>query len=248
MILMYHNIKDKSGFNTVSTNFFYQQMEYISSRGKYSLLSMDEYINNLQNQSIPNPLTVTLDDGYRSLLDKVLPVIKELEIPISIFLSTDFIGSHNVWDVQNGHMQIEISTWDELESLSKEELVTIGSHGVSHLSHGKLNANDEKSEMLKSKEDLETRLKIPVEYYSFPYGQLRDIGKMSKEHLQSAGYKAALSTIWSRSNTLSDLYCLHRLEISENDDMNSFIRKLESAFDMNWCRQQLKNIYYYIKI
>lgn len=247
MILMYHNIEDDFSFNTVSTNSFRQQMEYILNCNKYSVLSIDEYIKNIESPSHTNPVTVTLDDGYSSLIDNVLPIIKELKIPISVYIPTAFIGSHNVWDTQNGHLRINISTWDELFYLAKEELVTFGSHSVNHLSHGVLDLKTEIYEMKESKENLEKMLGVQIKYFSFPYGQAKDIGRMSIKNLEFTGYKAALSTFWARSNTVKDKYSLHRLEIVGCDDLNSFINKLESAIDVRWYKQQLKNAYYRIK-
>jgi biofilm PGA synthesis lipoprotein PgaB len=246
MILMYHNIGDDFCFNTVMTKSFHLQMEYILNNNNYSILSMDEYINNLEKPSIDNPITVTLDDGYRSLKDKVLPIIKAFQIPISVYIPTGFIGSHNVWDTKNGNQKIDISTWDELIYLSKEELVTFGSHGVNHMSHGILDSKIEIYELEKSKEELEKKLDVPIKYFSFPYGQAKDFSRKSIKNLELTGYKAALSTIWARSNTMKNIYSLHRLEILGYDDLNSFIRKLESTIDIGWWKQQMKNIYYQI--
>ena len=76
MILMYHNIGDVNMFNTVSMKQFITQMEYIIGSGRYDLLSLEEYINNLSKLNAINPITITFDDGYERFLSDVLPLAK----------------------------------------------------------------------------------------------------------------------------------------------------------------------------
>ena len=158
-------------------------------------------MDNLLNPSIKNPLTVTFDDGYISLITQVLPIINKYEIPISVFIPVEYVGSHNVWDTRDGHSRIDILNWEGLCKLSKETLVNVGSHGVNHLSHGHLDEETDYYEIVRSKEVLEKNLGNEVKYYSFPYGQLGDIGIHSINNLKKIGYKAALSTLWSRRNS-----------------------------------------------
>ena len=223
-------------------------MDYIRNSSNYQILNLDQYVANIVTPSINNALTITFDDGYTSLSTLVLPIIKNYEIPISIFIPTGHIGMHNAWDSKNGHPKINILNWEELCEISKEKLVTIGSHGFNHLSHGLLNEEKDYDEITKSKKELENKLVNEVKYYSFPYGQLKDIGKHSINNLKKAGYKAALSTIWSRRNSEKDMYHLNRLEIQETDDINKFTNKLESKIDIKYFKQKLKNLICCIKM
>ena len=148
----------------------------------------------------------------------------------------------------DGHSRIDILDWEGLCELSKEKLVNIGSHGVNHFSHGQLDKEADYYEIVKSKEVLEEKLGIEVKYYSYPYGQLKDIGTYSIDNLKKVGYKAALSTIWSRRNSKKYIYHLNRLEILGTDELNKFISKLESKIDVKSFKQKLKNILFYTGI
>ena len=163
---MYHNIREKSSFNSVSVIEFEKQMDYIKNCGIYNILSLDEYVDNLLNPSYNNPVTVTFDDGYVSLITLTLPIIKKYEIPITVFIPVEYVGSHNVWDTKSGHSRIDILDWASLYGLSQERLVNIGSHGVNHLSHGDLEEESDFYEIVKSKEVLEDKLGVEVKYYS----------------------------------------------------------------------------------
>lgn len=248
MILMYHDVSEESSFNAVLVSEFQKQMEYISNCGNYAILSLDEYVDNLKNPGYKNPITVTFDDGYVSLKTLILPIIKKYRIPIAIFVPVDHVGSHNAWDAEKGDPKIDILDWESVKELSREKLVTIGSHGLKHISHGDLDEASDLHEMKESKQVLEEQLGTEVKYYTFPFGQIINIGPHSIENVKRAGYKAALSTLWSRKNSEKDLYRLHRLEISGKDTMDSFTSKLESRIDTGFYKQKLKNVLFALRI
>ena len=239
---MYHNISEKSSFNSVLVSEFQKQLNYIKNCGKYNILSLDEYVDNLLYPSFNNPITVTFDDGYVSFITLALPIIKKYEISITVFIPVEYVGSHNVWDTMYGHSRNDILDWEGFCQLIKEKLVNIGSHGVNHVSHGHLDKEADYYEIAKSKEVLEEKLGIEVKYYSYPYGQIKDIGMYSIENLKVAGYKAALSTNWSRRNYKDNIYRLNRIEMLGTDDFSKFTSKLESKIDVKFFKQKLKNI------
>jgi peptidoglycan/xylan/chitin deacetylase (PgdA/CDA1 family) len=248
MILMYHDISEGRSPGAVPVNEFRKQMEYLKNCGKYDILSLDQYVDNLTNAVHENPIAITFDDGYVSLKTLVLPVIKEYRIPIAIFIPVKHVGLFNAWDIENGHPRIDILDWELLAELSREELVTIGSHGLNHVSHGDLDEEADFHEISKSKEMLEDQLGIEATYYAFPYGQIINIGKYSIDHIKKAGYKAALSTFWSRKNSVKNLYSLNRLYIDGTETMDRFINKLESKIDTGFYIQKLKNVLFVLGI
>jgi len=248
MILMYHNIDEKIGANTVSIDNFIEQVRYIKNSDKFEVLNLDDYINNLIDPKVHNPISFSFDDAYVSLTKYVLPIIQEFNIPISVFIPTAWTGKHNAWDLDKGYPEIKILNWNELKELSKEKLITIGSHGVNHISHGNLSEEDELNELISSKKQIFENLGIKVKYYSFPFGQKKDISKFSKKNLIKSGYAAALSTNWSRKNTNKDIFVLNRIEILGADDISTFINKLESKPDFKSYKQKLKNILFKIKL
>jgi len=248
MILMYHNIDEKRGANTVSVENFIEQVKYVKNSGKFKILNLDDYIVNLSDCKIQNPISFSFDDAYVSLTKYVLSVIKEYDVPISVFIPTFWTGKQNAWDLDKGYPEIKILNWNELKELSTEKLITIGSHGVNHLSHGNLSEAEDLNEFISSKEQIYENIGIKVKYYSFPFGQQKDISKYSKNNLLKSGYSAALSTNWSRKNTNRYIFALNRIEILGTDDISTFINKLESTPDFKSYKQKLKNILFKTKL
>jgi peptidoglycan/xylan/chitin deacetylase (PgdA/CDA1 family) len=83
-ILMYHRFpEDMCGL--------VQQCEHI--RRYYTPISMDEIAETFQTGRPlpPNALAITIDDGYHDFLTYAHPVFQKFDIPVVVFLVTDFI-------------------------------------------------------------------------------------------------------------------------------------------------------------
>ena len=89
-------------------------------------------------------LSITFDDGYLDNWVHVLPVLEELEMPATIFVSTDFIDRREDCRVQRGVAGIRdrehdassccagFLSWGELRRIEAGGLVDIQSHAATH--------------------------------------------------------------------------------------------------------------------
>jgi len=72
---------------------------------------------------------------------------------------------------QNAQLTKSISmTWNQIEELSKDPLVTIGSHTVNHYPLKSLDADESKFELSESKKNIETKIKKEVKHFCYPIG------------------------------------------------------------------------------
>jgi len=243
---MYHNTDDKSDFNTLSLEDFESHLSYLRSSNQFTIVNLDEYINNLKSPVYNKTITLTFDDAYSNIKGKVLPLLKKYQIPIIIFVPVHFVGKHNVWDAKKGIKKIGILTWPEIRELNQEKLITFGSHGYSHISLGDADIDCIRFELQESKSILEKELKNDVDYFSYPFGQLKDIGHNSHKLLFESGYKAGLTTNWFRKNSLTNIHKLNRIEIQNFDDLSRFKKILNRKIDYKFFKQQLKNTFYHI--
>ena len=46
----------------------------------------------------PRAIAITFDDGYRSVHDLALPVLKEFGLPATVFVTSGYIGERNMWN------------------------------------------------------------------------------------------------------------------------------------------------------
>ncbi len=239
MILMYHNVDDKPGFNTVATYNFEEQLQFVKQH--WQLTDLETYI---QNRNTDTRLaTVTFDDAYSCINHQVLPIIREMDIPITVFVPVFHVGLDNEWD--EGHpqyMKINVLSWEEIEYLSKDPLITFGSHGLTHISCGDLTKEKTISYLKESKEELEKHLQKSIDYFAYPYGQLKDIGFATPELLEELGFKAAVTTLWKRNNRNISPYQLRRIEVKSTDNITDFQQYLTGKVDFRLLKQELKSL------
>lgn len=102
LILYYHRINiSKIDYNLlcVSPIKFRQQMLYL--KHQYQVVRFEDDWESLDSDAV----VITFDDGYRDNLEYALPILEELEIPATIFISTGTINQNKeFW-------------WDELEQI-----------------------------------------------------------------------------------------------------------------------------------
>ena len=237
MILMYHNVDEKAGFNTVSAEDFARQLLFVQQHWQFT--DMDTYLRGCRTN--PRLATVTFDDAYSCIITQVLPIIQELDIPIMVFVPVSYVGKYNEWDKNlSGYERINILSWNEIERLSQDSHITFGSHGMSHISLKNLSKSQIESELRESKKILEQHLQKQIHYYAFPYGQRKDFGCASPELLHEVGYKAAMTTLWRRHNLNENSYLLRRIEVRPTDTLDDFQRYLTQKIDFRYIKQEIK--------
>jgi peptidoglycan/xylan/chitin deacetylase (PgdA/CDA1 family) len=97
-ILCYHGFSegDEHQFNPflfMRSSVFSDRMEILHSR-RYPVVSLAEGVSRLQRGEIRNAETViTLDDGWRSNLTLGLPVLKRLNFPACVYVTTEHFGT-----------------------------------------------------------------------------------------------------------------------------------------------------------
>ena len=237
MILMYHNVDEKPGFNTVSAENFGRQLRYVQQHWQFT--DMDTYVRECHTN--PHLATVTFDDAYHCLYTFVKAICDELNVPVTVFVPVSHVGSHNRWDKDvPGYQKIDTLSWEAIEQLAQNPLFTFGSHGMTHVSMRDLSEEKTVKDLRESKQLLEEHLQKPVDYFAYPYGQKRDFGLATPELLQKTGYKAACTTLWRRNNLRENPYRLRRVEVRPTDSMEDFQRYLTRKPDFRFLKQQIK--------
>lgn len=107
-----------------------------------------------------------------------------------------------------------VLTQEELIQLSKDPLVTIGSHTVSHISLPNKSFEVQKNELLDSKNTLEMWTGQEIFYFSYPSGDYtEELKKLTKE----CGYKLCFTTETSNLDlNRADRYSIPRRCVNDN--------------------------------
>jgi peptidoglycan/xylan/chitin deacetylase (PgdA/CDA1 family) len=115
---------------------------------------------------------VTFDDGYRSILTNALPLLKAKGIPSTVFIVPGMLGrSPELRDSSTDSVEDRmVMSVEEMQQISSD-LVTIGSHSLTHPFLPRLTAKEARCELSESRLVLETMLRKPVRLFCFPFGE-----------------------------------------------------------------------------
>jgi len=90
---MYHGItmdETPREWTQVSVRAFETQMCFL--RDHYRVVSMDTLVDMMDSERLePNLAAVTFDDGYRSVYELAYPILNQLDIPATVFMTTGFL-------------------------------------------------------------------------------------------------------------------------------------------------------------
>ncbi|MBU1087231.1 MAG: polysaccharide deacetylase family protein [Candidatus Omnitrophica bacterium] len=209
-VLMYHsiNIGSDSSSLIVSPDTFIKQIKFLKDRN-FQFMSLADYVELLKSGKKPRrkSIVITFDDGYEDNYIYAFPILKELNIPATVFIVTDWVNNENMLN------------WSQIKEMKNSNLVEIGSHSITHDMLTEMPKAAMIREVSQSKQILEKTLDVPVRFFGYPTGAHSEF---IKEMTKIAGYKAACATSVDKRTAHSDLFAIRRIRISHSAD-NLFI-------------------------
>jgi peptidoglycan/xylan/chitin deacetylase (PgdA/CDA1 family) len=164
---------------------------------------------------------LTFDDGYRSMRDIALPILRSFGFPSIVFVPISYIGSTNSFDADI-EPEEPICDWDDFREL-KCGKVSVQSHGVTHSRLSMLDDAQLRYEAEHSKIAIESRMGHAVRIFSFPYGDNGCQPLVTASILREVGYAAAFLYGGGLNEPPYDRFGLKRLAIGPNTDLPSLL-------------------------
>lgn len=216
-ILCYHSVGTPAwGVNDVSPARFRWHLESAMRRG-YRFVPAREIA---LTGGRPRDLAVTFDDGLSSVAANAAPVLKELGIPWSIFVVTDWAaGRHRFGE---GVML----TWREI-SLLADAGVEIGSHSVTHPDFGRLDKVSVRYELEGSRSAVEEQIGLAPTAFAIPLGGSRNWTPEAHALAREIGYEV----IFAQAEASRPAGTVPRSFITRFDGARIFAAALAGAFD-----------------
>lgn len=214
-ILMLHRVvvNRSEGENReleITPDFLQQTIKDYKQKG-FRFVSIDEVSEILGKGKVDKPFVcLTFDDGYRDNYTDALPILKKEQIPFTVYVTTGFVDDkQSMWWYPNERLGL---SHDELLNLDAEPLCTIGAHTITHPKLENLSVQEQRAEIIQSKQDLERLLGHSVDHFSYPHGSYNDdtIGV-----IKECGFRTALMA-WGGVVRKGDCpLLLHRVELRQ---------------------------------
>ncbi|MCX6287814.1 MAG: polysaccharide deacetylase family protein [Bacteroidetes bacterium] len=231
-VLMYHNISDglADGLNIISSQLELQFM-YLKEKG-YNSLSLKQ-LSALMNEGGKLPkrsFVLTFDDAYKSMEDKLLPLLERYGFYATIFVPVAFIGKSNLWD-DGG---IPVMTAASLQKISHNPHVEIGLHSFLHRSYNDMDSDDMLEDLRNCRQTLEY-YKIPYfNALAYPYGAYPRKDLKFKKEMFDMFNESGLEFAFRIGNHINPFpfrqrYEVRRIDIKGTDSFFIFKTKLKKG-------------------
>ncbi len=243
---MFHDL----GENTAETAD--RSFAYLAK--KYNIIDLNKLIAAIEKKDfsdIPSKaLVITFDDGHIRNYE-MLPVIKKLKIPVTIFLCASIINTNRhfwfdqEWDPglkgkwwlvpnterleilsKNGYKQDK--EFEDPQALQKEQIeemipfVNMQSHTLFHPILPMCQYDEAKHEITHSKKMLEDDYRLNINAIAYPIGYYSD---RDIELVKAAGYKCGITVDYGFNTVKTNPFKLKRISAGDTEDINELIVK-----------------------
>src|SRR4051794_17433407 len=223
VILCYHGVEEPPPgadpeFLLVAPHRFREQVELLRAAGARFVT-----VAEIAARREPGLVAMSFDDGFQDNHSVVLPLLREIGAPATVFVTTGLIGR------PHPHMppaaRVRMMDEGELRELVAAG-VELGAHTVAHPDLRTLDAAEREREVRTSREDVERIAGGPVTSFAYPFF-FYDEGV--QESVRAAGLRVAVTG--HGRGSWSDDYALPRALVTGKDGLPSFVLRVAGWYD-----------------
>jgi peptidoglycan/xylan/chitin deacetylase (PgdA/CDA1 family) len=172
-------------------------------------------------------VAVTFDDAFRSMRDNGLPVLRQHEVPTTIFVPTGHLGRRPGWQMEDcPDTGEEVMDAGELAAIAGGN-VRLGSHSVDHPYLPKLDTPELDRQLTASRQGLEEIVGAPVDILAYPYGEYDE--RVAARTL-AAGYKQSYGVAPEAVDPRGSAQVRGRVEVYADDGPLEYFLKTQGAY------------------
>jgi peptidoglycan/xylan/chitin deacetylase (PgdA/CDA1 family) len=166
-ILTYHSVDETGSVISVDERTFRRHAHWLAA-GHVQVVGLDA-LPALSDDV--DAVAITFDDGLESFDRIAAPVLLEHDLPATLFVVSDAVGSTNVWHGKRdaGIPVFPLLDWEALGRLAADG-IAIGAHTCTHLDLASADPDAAAREIVASKARLAHELGVHVTTFAYPYG------------------------------------------------------------------------------
>jgi peptidoglycan/xylan/chitin deacetylase (PgdA/CDA1 family) len=214
-ILIYHQVGARLGRQMeVETDDFLWQLDWLMDNRE--VVDLGTAITRWSEPGSDRLVVITFDDGYRDTHGTAFPLMRERDIPFTLFLATGAIESGT------GDERAEPLAWEDIEAMMATGLVTIGSHTHTHRDLRGASATDIEAELSTADQLIETRLGVAPRHFAYPWGYW----SATADPVVRARYASAVLGAPRTAMGARDVHMIHRYPVQLSDGRRWFRTRL----------------------
>ncbi|MEA2520648.1 MAG: hypothetical protein QOI81_294 [Actinomycetota bacterium] len=224
-VLIYHRVGAGQGREMdLPVRTFAAQMTALRARA--DVVGLREGLAALEAGALRrDAVAVTFDDGYREVYTNAWPVLRDLDIPATVFLPTAFLQGASPAPIRaggapRGARPVPLS-WGQVEEMTAAGSLEVGSHSVTHTDFDLLSRDEAEDEAARSKDVLEERTGERPELFAYP----RAI--VAHHDVVAAHYRYAVAADGLKNVEIGSDGLITRTPVRASDGVFFFKRKLE---------------------
>jgi peptidoglycan/xylan/chitin deacetylase (PgdA/CDA1 family) len=131
----------------------------------------------------------------------------------------------------NGKPQRRFLDWDDVRTLARHRLATIGAHTVHHYNLGRVDKDTALNEMVGSADIIAQETGLRPGHFAYPYGSSQAAGQREFELARDAGFASAVTTRHGvlRGHACQQLHQLPRISVNGLYQRVPYVRSLMSG-------------------
>jgi peptidoglycan/xylan/chitin deacetylase (PgdA/CDA1 family) len=228
IVVAFHRVNDSGDSSglTVSSEMFEKFCRFFARY--FEVVPLSKFVERLEKKKpVGGMLAITFDDGYRDNYEVAAPILQQLDLPATFFVTTGFIETETVpfWDKEAG-VAFPWMDWEQVASLHRQGF-EIGAHTRHHVDLGAITGDAARQEIHGSRFDLESKLGTTVDLFAYPFGRADQLTAQNRVTVAEGGFRCCCSCFGGMNTPATDPFSLQRVAIS-----NWFESPFQFAFEL----------------
>jgi peptidoglycan/xylan/chitin deacetylase (PgdA/CDA1 family) len=204
VLLSYHSVHPRKRHVAISPELFRRHLILLKAHCRVLTFGeLAEHVLGGSGRRSEEPLVgITFDDGYLDNYEYALPILRELRVPATFFVTVGLIDQNEAVIEHFLHGLQWKRTWADIEPMSWDQLIEmreggmeIGSHGYAHTNLALLEGDQVQRDLSVARSRLEEVLDSRVLILAYPFGKPGiHVTKRVVEAAKEAGYTFATTT------------------------------------------------------
>jgi peptidoglycan/xylan/chitin deacetylase (PgdA/CDA1 family) len=207
VILQYHHVSDSTPRSTSVTKSELRTHLNWLLENNFEILPIPDLVERIKNKTLNENAkiaSITFDDLSDSICENAWPILKELNIPFTLFINTSNVAKGKLDSIKNTNS----CNWQHLKAMHATGLATIGNHSHTHphmldnlsLVSFFLGQKTNEYEIVHTQKIIDEKLGTQKKIFAYPYGEYNKQVEQLVEKLGFIGFGQQSGAIGKQSD------------------------------------------------